>query len=206
MINELPNSCFVSAKDLAKMYEEGLGMLNKDALMSIEVVVDDIKNLGIVKKELKKLNLKYIDKLMIDTEAVNNLKIITYTCIIFVIIVIMGVSIVFIKKRNIMSSKEIGLLSSLGFSNRRILSIYTFDIFIVTFISYTIAIILSGILYIIITNTLANLFLNIMYTPKLFISRYFLTFIIIIIIPLIVNYIFILSSFKNSDSYLMKED
>lgn len=205
MINELPNTCFVSARDLTKMYEEGLGVLNKDALASIEVVVDDINNLDSVKKELKNLNLRYIDKLMIDTEAVNNLKIITYTCIIFVIIVIIGVSITFIRKRNIMNSKEIGLLSSLGFSNQHIYYIYTFDLFVVTFTSYIISIILSGIAYIIIINVFSNLFLNIMYTPKLFISKYFLAFIIIIIIPLIVNYIFISSSLKNSDNYLMKE-
>lgn len=205
IINQLPNTCFVSGNDLSQMYEEGLGLLNEDLLMSIEVVVDDIKNLSTVKDELKKLNLKYTDKLVIDIDAVNNLKIITHTCIIFVIIAIIGVSITFIKKRNILNSKEIGLYSSLGFSNQYILYIYTFELCVLTSIAYLVSIVLIGIFYAVITKVFANLFLSLMYTPKLFVSRYLWGFIVVIIFPLIVNNIFILKAFKNSDNYLMKE-
>lgn len=206
VLKEKSNTCFATAKDLQEMYDVELAVLNKEALMSINVIVDDIKNLSYVKEELTKLNLRGSDKLFIDNNAVSGLRIISYTCIVFAIIMIIGITITYVKKRNIMNKKEIGVFSSLGFSSSQIQTIYTVEVLILTSLSAIASTILSLVAYFFILKKFEIYFLNIMYQPRLYVSRYLIVYLIIIIIPLLINYIFIRLSLKNSDNYLMKED
>lgn len=205
VLKEKSNTCFATAKDLQEMYDVELAVLNKGALMSINVIVDDIKNLPYVKEELTKLNLRGSDKLVIDNNAVSGLRVISYTCIVFAIIMIIGITITYMKKRNIMNKKEIGVFSSLGFSSLQIQTIYMVDILVLSAISTIISTILSFVVYFFILKKYEIYFINALYQPKLYILRYLLAYLVTIIVPLLINYVFTRLSLKNSDNYLMKE-
>ncbi len=205
LINETHYMCFAPVKDLQEIYDGSLAILNKGSIGSADVIVDNIYNVSYVKEELSKLGYQYTDKTGLDAEFIFNLKLISYTSLAFVLIVMIFVTITYVKKRNVMNSKEIGLYSSLGFSSRHIQIIYTTDILIISTISNLIAMCLSLIAYQVIINYFEDYFVNAMYQPRLFISSYVIAFLIVYVISLLINFIFIKKSLKKSENYLMKE-
>lgn len=207
MLLESHRTCFISKRDLQEINENTLKKMEScdDCLNSIFVIVDDINNLPTVKEKLTELGLQYVDKLFIDASAVSNLKIISYTSIIFVIVITIGITLVYIKKRNVLNTKEIGLFSSLGFSNKKIKIIYTIDILIIISLSFIMASLLSFIIYFIILKKYEIYFINVMYQPKLFFECYIIIYIVNILLTLIINYIFTSRSLRKSENYLMKE-
>lgn len=205
LINESHFMCFAPAKYLQEIYDNSLAILNKGSIGSADVIVDNIYNVSYVKDELSKLGYQYTDKVGLDAKFIFNLKLISYTSLAFVLIVMVFVTVTYVKKRNVMNSKEIGLYSSLGFSSRHIQIIYTTDILIISTISNLIAMCLSLIAYQVILNYFENYFINVMYQPKLFISSYVIAFLTVYFISLLINFIFIKKSLKKSENYLMKE-
>ncbi len=206
MVNQEANTCFMSAKDLYNIYEETLAISNEGVLTSVDVVVDNLNNLSSVINELNKLNYNSIPKLEINVEETNNLKMISYICICFILIVIISVTIVYVKKRNVMNIKEIGLLSALGFSNNQIQLIYFIDMLFVVIIAIAISTILSIIVYFIVLAIFKNNFIRMMYRPKLFFSSYIINYLMMILIPSLINYWLIKLLLHKNINSLIKED
>ena len=60
------NTCFAGGKQLYEMYDDYLGKLNSYQLYSLDVIVDNVKNVNSVKSELSKLGYKTMPKVFID--------------------------------------------------------------------------------------------------------------------------------------------
>lgn len=125
-------TCFTSLENLERIarytdYNEDVNY----SLSTINIIVDNIKNIDYVKEELKKMGFDSYDKVEIDYNGLKNLEIIFIVVLCFMLIMVY-IAISLHLKRNIESKKkEILLYKSIGFANKNIFRIYGYEYLIV---------------------------------------------------------------------------
>lgn len=125
-------TCFTSLENLERLaryidYNEDVNY----SLSTINVIVDNINNKEYVKEELSKMGSESYDKVEIDYDGLNNLEIIFFVVLCFMLIMVY-IAISLHLKRNVESKKkEILLYKSIGFTNKNIFRIYGYEYLIV---------------------------------------------------------------------------
>ena len=185
------NTCFAGGKQLYEMYDDYLGKLNSYQLYSLDVIVDNVKNVSSVKSELSKLGYKTMPKVFIDYDELLQIEMICIGIIVITSILTLGISALYIKKYVIYSSFDIALLYALGYSKKKIEKIYFYNVLYVIGIGFVISNFIS---------IIVSLFMN----AKSIIYCLLGTTIIGIVIILL-NYLFIKKLLKRKSIYFMKE-
>ena len=188
------NTCFVGGKQLYEMYNDYLGRINPASYLatsSLDVIVDDVKNVNSVKSELNKLGYSTKPKVFIDYGELLHIEMICIGIIIITSILTLGISALYIKKYVIYSSYDIALLYALGYSKKKIEKIYFYNVLYVIGIGFVISNFIS---------IIVSLFIN----AKSIIYCLLGTTIIGIAIMLL-NYLFIKKLLKRKSIYFMKE-
>ena len=185
------NTCFAGGKQLYEMYDDYLGKLNSYQLYSLDVIVDNVKNVNSVKSELSKLGYKTMPKVFIDYDELLQIEMICIGIIVITSILTLGISALYIKKYVIYSSYDIALLYALGYSKKKIEKIYFYNVLYVIGIGFIISNFIS---------IIVSLFIN----AKSIIYCLLGTTIIGIAIILL-NYLFIKKLLKRKSIYFMKE-
>ena len=185
------NTCFVGGKQLYEMYDDYLGKINSYQLSSLDVIVDDVKNVNSVKSELNKLGYSTKPKVFIDYGELLQIEMICIGIIVITSILTLGISALYIKKYVIYSSYDIALLYALGYSKKKIEKIYFYNVLYVIGIGFVISNFIS---------IIVSLFIN----TKSIIYCLLGTTIIGIAIMLL-NYLFIKKLLKRKSIYFMKE-
>ena len=185
------NTCFAGGKQLYEMYDDYLGKLNSYQLYSLDVIVDDVKNVNSVKSELSKLGYKTMPKVFIDYDELLQIEMICIGIIVITSILTLGISALYIKKYVIYSSYDIALLYALGYSKKKIEKIYFYNVLYVIGIGFVISNFIS---------IIVSLFIN---TKSIIYCLLGTTIIGIAIILL--NYLFIKKLLKRKSIYFMKE-
>ena len=185
------NTCFAGGKQLYEMYDDYLGKLNSYQLYSLDVIVDNVKNVNSVKSELSKLGYKTMPKVFIDYDELLQIEMICIGIIVITSVLTLGISALYIKKYVIYSSYDIALLYALGYSKKKIEKIYFCNVLYVIGIGYVISNFIS---------IIVSLFIN----AKSIIYCLLGTTIIGIAIILL-NYLFIKKLLKRKSIYFMKE-
>ena len=191
LIYERYNTCFVGGKQLYEMYDDYLGKLNSYQLSSIDVIIDNVKNVSSVKSELSKLGYKTMPKVFIDYGELLQIEMICIGIIVITSILTLGISALYIKKYVIYSSFDIALLYALGYSKKKIEKIYFYNVLYVIGIGFVISNFIS---------IIVSLFIN---TKSIIYCLLGTTIIGIAIILL--NYLFIKKLLKRKSIYFMKE-
>lgn len=185
------NTCFAGGKQLYEMYDDYLGKLNSYQLFSLDVIVDNVKNVNSVKSELSKLGYKTMPKVFIDYDELLQIEMICIGIIVITSILTLGISALYIKKYVIYSSYDIALLYALGYSKKKIEKIYFCNVLYVIGIGFVISNFIS---------IIVSLFIN---TKSIIYCLLGTTIIGIVIILL--NYLFIKKLLKRKSIYFMKE-
>lgn len=201
--------CFVPSKDIAEIYYSSMGKLfNTESLPSINVLVDKYENLENVKKEMIKMGFEVDYSIEYDTSFHNSIK---YTCALIVflaIICVIFITTLYIKKRNTNSSYELGILKSLGYPDRDITTINTFQIVLMSIISYLI----STMIFITVTMLIRTIFKNyLIYTQhsyylNQYLTTYLISLVIILILPMISSVIYTRKIINNKANYIIRND
>lgn len=188
------NTCFVGGKQLYEMYNDYLGRINPASYLatsSLDVIVDDVKNVNSVKSELNKLGYSTKPKVFIDYGELLHIEMICIGIIVITSILTLGISALYIKKYVIYSSYDIALLYALGYSKKKIEKIYFCNVLYVMGIGFVISNFIS---------IIVSLFIN---TKSIIYCLLGTTIIGIAIILL--NYLFIKKLLKRKSIYFMKE-
>lgn len=188
------NTCFVGGKQLYEMYNDYLGRINPASYLatsSLDVIVDNVKNVNSVKSELNKLGYSTKPKVFIDYGELLHVEMICIGIIVITSILTLGISALYIKKYVIYSSYDIALLYALGYSKKKIEKIYFCNVLYVMGIGFVISNFIS---------IIVSLFIN----AKSIIYCLLGTTIIGIAIILL-NYLFIKKILKRKSIYFMKE-
>ena len=188
------NTCFAGGKQLYEMYNDYLGRINPPytlSISSVDVIVDNVKNVSSVKSELSKLGYKTMPKVFIDYDELLQIEMICIGIIVITSILTLGISALYIKKYVIYSSYDIALLYALGYSKKKIEKIYFYNVLYVIGIGFVISNFIS---------IIVSLFIN---TKSIIYCLLGTTIIGIAIILL--NYLFIKKLLKRKSIYFMKE-
>ncbi len=188
------NTCFAGGKQLYEMYNDYLGRINPPytlSISSVDVIVDNVKNVNSVKSELSKLGYKTMPKVFIDYDELLQIEMICIGIIVITSILTLGISALYIKKYVIYSSYDIALLYALGYSKKKIEKIYFYNVLYVIGIGFVISNFIS---------IIVSLFIN---TKSIIYCLLGTTIIGIAIILL--NYLFIKKLLKRKSIYFMKE-
>ena len=194
LIYEGYDYCFAGGKQLYEMYNDYLGRINPASYLatsSLDVIVDDVKNVNSVKNELNKLGYSTKPKVFIDYGELLHIEMICIGIIVITSILTLGISALYIKKYVIYSSYDIALLYALGYSKKKIEKIYFYNVLYVIGIGFIISNFIS---------IIVSLFIN----AKSIIYCLLGTTIIGIAIILL-NYLFIKKLLKRKSIYFMKE-
>ena len=194
LIYEGYDYCFAGGKQLYEMYNDYLGRINPASYLatsSLDVIVNDVKNVNSVKSELNKLGYSTKPKVFIDYGELLQIEMICIGIIVITSILTLGISALYIKKYVIYSSYDIALLYALGYSKKKIEKIYFYNVLYVIGIGFVISNFIS---------IIVSLFIN---TKSIIYCLLGTTIIGIAIILL--NYLFIKKLLKRKSIYFMKE-
>jgi len=201
------SACYISAKDIKELHNTILLEANGERDFStILAIVDDLKNVDTVINQLTEMGYKVETQSFIiydDIEKINNI------CNTIMLIAITGIillTLLFVKKINNMDLKNIGIEKAIGFNKKELCQISNIKIIILSSLSSTIGFILySCIIF----------FLKIYFRKYLFfhqkplnlnLTNILISFFIIIIIPLIINYILTSISTNKNVTKLLRRD
>lgn len=178
------NTCYVPFKDIKDINDK---FLDNTSTYSYIVVVDKNSNVDKVTDSLKSMG--YLDatkRMHVDTSITNTITIASIIVLFIIILIIFILTISLIKKKSINESKYIGILKALGYDNKRIIILYTLEIFLLNLFAFLISLIIFLIIYYILKNTLFASLIYSGFKIKLFLKIYFVSILSTIIIPSIV--------------------
>lgn len=202
---DTPSTCYVSGSDIEDIYQHTMLEVNSNVYFPYTVLVDDKDNLGEVGNSINNMGYQADVNTMIDTEYISKLKIISIVIIIITIISIVSAMLVYLKKNNLDGTKEIGLLKAIGYKKKSIIKINMLKVMEMIFISYLLSIFIFEIIFLLIELLFKNYFLYYGYSLNHLIDAYLYTFCIITILPIIINFIFIVRQTKEKTIVLIKE-
>lgn len=198
------NYCFVSGQDIAKLYEATRSKLNTNNLDAHLVVVDDMKNIDNVIKELGKIGFEATPYGIINDELLSKINIICLVITIIMIGSVLILSIFYTKKKLLYMSNEIGMLKVLGYKNYKIKLISVMQIFWISFMAFVLGIVIFELIFLIIHAMFYNYFIYNFNILTHYLYAYLIALIIIFVLPQLVNYILISLKLKKDIILLIK--
>lgn len=155
------NNCYATPEDIKELSD----FLNPpledlSTYTNLYVVIDEVKNVSSVKKELQKMGFEVSAETNASIDK-NVLTIITILCTSFFIIIIATFSYVFInymKKNIIRESKYLGILRACGYIKKDIISKQIVNNLIILFFSFIISILVFSISFIILDKNIFKYF------------------------------------------------
>ena len=183
-INE-SNVCYIPIDDMLEIGSKET-ISNGVGIPAITVIIDDIDNVNNVLEEAKKLNFTDISlRAFIDYNQVNIVKMSVIIIFIVMLLLVIAITNSYSKKKINENESIIGVMLSSGYSNKIIKKIYLLEMAIVNLFSYLIGVLLFLIIYFYVINKIpsltgANIMLGGISVDFL---SFFLSFIIIVILP-----------------------
>ncbi len=202
---DTPNTCYVSGGDIEDIYKHTMLEVNSDVYFPYTVLVDDKNNLGEVGNAINTMGYQADVTSIIDTEYISKLRIISIVIIIIAIISLLVTIFVYLKKNALDNSQEIGLLKAIGYKKWDIIKINMAKMIEMILIPYLLSIFIFEIIFFFIELLFKNYFLYYGYSLNHLIDAYFYTLGIIFILPIIINFIFIVKLTKKKTIVLIKE-
>lgn len=203
---DMNNNCYISKNDMKSIIDVIYSKWDDSSIHSTYSIIDDIKNVDKVIKELKTYGFSSSPKLSIDYEFFNKIQLFAKVIFVIVLIFVLVLSILFLHKKIINELTDIGLLKTVGFSKLNIIFIYLFEITMICFISLIIGFIIFNFVYVLLSNNIFNSFKYIGIDLNNKISFYIKTSLIITIIPIIACLIIILINYRKDASKLIGSD
>lgn len=191
------NQCYVSMDDMKEIVDT----VNQNKVTSIYVIVDSLNNVDSVMNKIN--NLGYYSEVTtaFDGKIINNFSLICNIISLISLSVAVIVLVLYIRKKIINESQNIGVLRSLGYTKKDVKKYYMIEILCSILITYLFSLLIFGLLYVILKNTVLstlNLY-NIEIVINLFV--YLTTFSIIVIIPYLLSMI---SIYKVTNKTILK--
>lgn len=177
------NNCFISASDIKEIIN--ISKIQNAGSSGFMVIVDKLDNVKNVLNNLNDLGFNANIKLEYDTSLIQKIITIVNVFIIVIVGLIILINIYFLKKILLKDENNIGILYSLGFSTKMITKIYLWQLILNTLIAYFIAIVFSGILFIVIKYILKTTMMLIAYNMVYHYFEILIGAFLFIIIPII---------------------
>lgn len=190
------NGCYISENayeqivspydmTVTSYYEDGTVVTENIEYSGNVVIVDDYNNVEIVKEELESMGFSVDNAFYIDQEILKS--VFTIPLFISLIIIILSLNIIysFINKKTKYRLHNYGILKTVGYSQKNIISIDTLENVFVFIFSFIVSFLLYIIIYFILMRTLlveftfGNLSVHI---PFLYIILFIISFVVIIIL------------------------
>lgn len=200
------DTCYISTKDMIEIYNETKADLNISLYQTMYLIIDDIENVQQVRSDLIKNGYLIDSVFLLNLDEIINIKDLANLIIIIAIFTIILLTILYINKRNINNLHEIGVLKSLGFKNKEIEVLNITETLWITLFSFLIGLVFIEIIILIISIFFKNYLIYNYLTIKHSIKPYIITFILIIIIPLITNIFLNYKNKKKKSINMIKEE
>lgn len=200
------NTCYISPRDSKELYEKVRLLEDGREFSDVLVVLDSLKNVDKVRMELKKLGFEGETQSYIKTDYVDKVNNICNLVVFISCIGIFVLTLLYIKKMNLNNQKNIGIQKSLGFNKQQIQILSMFELLIISLISFIIGLIFTEVIYQIILIKFENYFFNNLNSINHSMINYYFGFIIILIFPLIINYLLVKISLKKQTISILKEN
>ncbi len=159
------NTCYLSKEDYDKIsskYASISGYIDENGIEHQEyneynglmIVVDDVKHIDSVSKQLIEMGYLPQENFIFDTELLNYIAYIPLLLCIIVIIITLNIVYAFLLKKCNYNKKNYGILKSCGYTNKEIINVEKWSTIIVFFISCLISLLIYFIVYFIAQNTI----------------------------------------------------
>ncbi len=201
---ELLNTCYLPPKDMEGIYNNALKDIYSNSGTYLIIVVDDRDNFNSVISEIVKLGYRTEPQTVINYEFINTIRLICDLLIAVSVVVIIVITVGYVRKKILDNTYEIGILKALGYKKSHIELINIIQVFNLSFIAF-----LSGvILFEIIINRFEMLCKNFLIFSNYIIVQYMSTFIIVglimCLIPSIITYIIVYKESKKDTINIIK--
>lgn len=200
-------TCYVSGRDMKEMYiDTNKQVLNEGAFTPELVTVDNYKNLSKVANEISKLNYVVSTQVYFDDSPELSINLICAFLLIITVVAVSLLVMLYIKKKCLNSSYDIGILKAIGYNQKEIKQFYLWQILFIVFISFIIgSILFLGIIAFIKTFFYTYITYN-NYVINIYLSTFIIALSLLIIIPIIINNIFIGKALKSDTIVLLKKE
>ncbi len=198
--------CYISGKDSKEIYENTTIALNETNQLSMVVAIDSKDNLKKVNTELIKLGYDTSKFYYVDAISSLNIKFISNIAILITTVSITILTVLYISKKSIENNSEVGILKSLGFKNRDIQLINFIEITLIAIISYITGLLIIGLVFLIINTVFKNYLIIHNITIYHSLISYLISFLIIVIIPILTNHFYTYKNSKKKTITILKEE
>ena len=181
------NQCYIMSRDIKEMVSEASSdNIGENSYPYFDLVVDNVDNIEEVMGKIKDLGFNkvsvknYFDSDMLQTIEISS--IIVVTILVFLTIII---SSSYIKKLVINDSWKIGMLKTLGYNQKEVMKKYFGEVSLINVFIYLFSFLIFGIIFLLLKFTILSFVQYIGVNIRVSLFPVIVTFIIIVIIPLI---------------------
>lgn len=184
------NQCYIMSNDIKQMVSEaGSNNMGANSYPYFDLVVDNVDNIEDVTEKIKDLGFNkvsvknYFDSDMKKTIEISS--IIIVTILVFLTIII---SSSYIKKLVINDSWKIGMLKTLGYNQKDVLKKYFGEVSLINVFAYLFSFLIFGIIFLLLKFTILSFVQYIGVNIRVSLFPVIVTFIIIVIIPILIMF------------------
>lgn len=198
------NSCFLSPRDMKDLYTTTYIGVNGRNQSTVLVVVDDLKNVTAVLNKVKELGFHTEIQAFIDYDYIKKIYRTCDSVVFITCLTILILTILFIKKVNYSSIQEIGIQKSLGLNKKKIVLLNLLQIIFILIISLLLGILTTEILYVSALKYFNNYLIINFYSLEHYMINYCFGIIIILIVPILVDYFYLSKGYKKDVTNLLE--
>ena len=143
---ELLNTCYLPPKDMEGIYNNALKDIYSNSGTYLIIVVDDRDNFNSVISEIVKLGYRAEPQTVINYEFINTIRLICDLLIAVSVVVIIVITVGYVRKKILDNTYEIGILKALGYKKSHIELINIIQVFNLSFIAFLSGVILFEII------------------------------------------------------------
>lgn len=184
------NQCYIMSNDIKQMVSEaGSNNMGANSYPYFDLVVDNVDNIEDVTEKIKDLGFNkvsvknYFDSDMKKTIEISSL--IVVTILVFLTIII---SSSYIKKLVINDSWKIGMLKTLGYNQKDVLKKYFGEVSLINVFAYLFSFLIFEIIFLLLKFTILSFVQYIGVNIRVSLFSVIVTFIIIVIIPILIMF------------------
>lgn len=203
------NVCYATPEDIIEIQNSYNQFLENEEYASLNVIVDEEKNLQNVRKSIQDLGGYIVEKetiAHIDKVFVGTLFSLTIVFAIIIIISILFILKNYINKKIKSESNYLGILRSCGYTKNQVITQEIIENSSILLFSFIISTILFILIFTILENKILKYFKYIGFTISNNILLIFIIFILILIISELLNYSLIKKKINNTITNLLKEE
>ena len=191
------NSCYISKNDMVSMKKDTFA-LESDTYNNFIVVVDNIKNIPKVEKDI--LDLGFLDVNIRSEIDKKTVKLIKISCDVIITIIVCSIcisTIFYVKKKTLDERKNFKILRSIGFTKNNVLMLSIIEQFSINLFLYIIGSIIFLFIYLLLRNYILSKYFITSLSFILFFKSFIYSFIYIVILPLIIEMYYIIKINKD---------